>query len=112
MSKLEVPPELHSIATAPALPAVPAVLVVGKKPISGEAIVQTWNPMGGHTILDLYFGATLRAAVELGGFDVQIIPSDEELDAVTELAWRLAISAVRTRPDTRAVPSGLPQGGL
>jgi hypothetical protein len=111
--KPEIPPELHKLATHPALPAIPGVVFEGKDPLSQAMRYRLIPPSGGHTLLDLYFCTfagnlwlELRSDMDLTEF------TDENLDAATRLAWRLAISAVRTRPDTSEVPSGLPNGGL
>jgi hypothetical protein len=107
--KPEIPSELHSIAVSPALPATPSEILVGVEQFGRKPIIhQTW-PVGGHSLLDLYFCAIVRSP-DL--FYVQLEDPDEALDRATSLAWRLAISAVRTRPDTGPVPAALPKGDL
>lgn len=111
--KPEIPFELHKLATHPALPAAPAAVVTGRDKLTGAPMVSIYGPAGGHTLLDLYFCTfagnlwlELRSDTDLTQF------SDSSLDEATALAWRLAISAVRTRPDTGSVPRALPEGGL
>ncbi len=107
--RVQIPAELHGKATHPALPGTPAVLYSGERQkLAGgprERCYELVPPVGGHVLLDLYFCALVA------NFYGSVGPSDSdaELDAVTRFAWRLAISAVRTRPDTGPVPAGLPK---
>lgn len=110
--KPEIPFELHKLATHPALPATPAAVVTGRDKLTGAPMVSIYGPAGGHTLLDLYFCAITHSANWNELADLPDDNSDEDLDRVTAFAWRLAISAVRTRPDTSEVPAGLPKGGL
>ena len=111
--KLEIPPELHALATHPALPANP-LAVPGGRGLRGEQVVQLIPPSGGHTLLDLYFlafaGNMWLESTE--GVTPHERTTDGSLDRATTLAWRLALSAVRTRPSTGPIPSGVPKGGL
>jgi hypothetical protein len=105
--RAELPAELFADAVHPALPAVPTGVLLGRDNLTGAPRVQRFDPMGGHAMLDLYLCACLPGVLERVGPEA----SDLELDEATRLAWRLAVSALRTRPLTR-VPAGLPAGGL
>jgi hypothetical protein len=100
------------------LPAIPAVVFTGKQPISGAPTYQLIPPSGGHTLLDLYFLAALPGVLHALGTDMVDLEDwnplelDSELEGTTALAWRIAVAAVATRPDTGAVPKSLPAGGL
>jgi hypothetical protein len=108
-----LPAELHSLASYPALPAIPAVAFSGKEPISGRMNYNLIPPSGGHTLLDFYFVGALRSLEVLYGYEpLHEEATEEDLDRVASLAWRLAIAAVRTRPDTGPIPSGVPKDGL
>lgn len=65
---------------------------------------------GGHAILDLYFCSIVAGSDLVAGAGPEATESD--LDTMTAEAWRLAISAVRTRPETGPVPAGVPAKGL
>lgn len=108
--KLEIPADLHAAAVHPAFPGTPAVVVTGMEPISRKAIVTLYSPNGGHTLLDLYFCAIVGGAdlVSCAGPEVP----DSGLDNMTRETWRLALSAVRTRPNTGPIPAGVPAGGV
>jgi len=107
--RVVIPAELHALATAPALPGTPAVLYEGEaaKVIGGarERRYTLVPPQGGHALLDLYFCAFASEAFGITGPN----ESDDGLDELTRLAWRMAVSAVRTRPYTGPVPAGLPK---
>lgn len=114
MKKPTIPAELHGVATAPALPGTPAVLYEGeRRALVGGKTSRHYNlvpPVGGHTMLDLYFCAIIGGGglLESAGPEAD----EESLDELTREVWRLAISAVRTRPVTGPMPEAMPQGPL
>ena len=110
--RVPLPAELHGMATHPALPAIPAVVFVGPG-LRGERKYNLIPPTGGHTLLDYYFASVLAALPVLYGFPpLQDEATDEQLDRMTRLAWRAALSSVRTRPLTNPVPEGVPEKGI
>lgn len=112
--RVYLPAELHALAAHPAIPAIPAIYFEGQG-LRGERKYKLIPPAGGHTLLDFYFqvafAAAFSAMVGVRG-EAAGGASDEELDGVAVLAWRAAISAVRRRPNTGAVPDGVPEKGV
>jgi len=110
--RVDLPAELHAMASTPAMPAIPAVLT-SRHAITGEPVFKLVPPSGGHALLDLYF-CSFAQNIAVQGIDLERLEEvpNEELDRLTRFAWRLAVSAVRTRPDTGPVPAGVPLEGV